>query len=62
MTEIVALLQTIGPVVSPTVLKQMSHVIYGALITNGRLTRLEIWRWTERGGSYRTIQRWYHGK
>ena len=62
MTEIVALLQTIAPVVSPTVLKQMSHVIYGVLITNGRLTMLEISRWTERGGSYRTIQRWYQGK
>ena len=62
MTEIVALLQTIAPIVSPTVLKQMSHVIYGVLITNGRLTMLEISRWTEQGGSYRTIQRWYHSK
>src|SRR5512139_3897819 len=62
MTEIVALLQTIAPVISPTVLKQMSHVIHGVLITNGRLTMLEISRWTEQGGSYRTIQRWYHSK
>ena len=60
MPEIVALLQTIAPVVSPTTLKQMSHVIYGMLISNGRMTMLEISRWTERGGSYRTIQRWYH--
>jgi hypothetical protein len=62
MTEIVALLQSLAPVVAPTVLKQMSQVIYGLLITNGRLTMLEISRWTERGGSYRTIQRWYHSK
>jgi hypothetical protein len=62
MTEIVALLQTIAPVISPTVLKQMSHVIHGVLVTNGRLTMLEISRWTEQGGSYRTIQRWYHSK
>src|SRR3970040_1229249 len=60
MTEILALLQNIAPVVSPTVLQQMSHVIYGMLITNGRITMLEISRWTEAGGSYRTIQRWYH--
>lgn len=62
MPEIVALLQTIAPVVSATVLKQMSQVIYGLLISNGRITMLEISRWTERGGSYRTIQRWYHTK
>lgn len=60
MTEIVALLQVIAPVVSATVLRQMSHVIDGMLITNGRMTMMEISRWTEVGGSYRTIQRWYH--
>jgi putative transposase len=60
MPEIVALLQTIAPVVSRTTLKQMSHVIYGMLVSHGRMTMLEISRWTERGGSYRTIQRWYH--
>ena len=60
MPEIVALLQSIAPVVSPTVLQQMSQVIYGMLISNGRITMLEISRWTEGGGSYRTIQRWYH--
>jgi putative transposase len=62
MPEIVALLQTIAPVVSATVLKQMSQVIYGLLISNGRITMLEVSRWTERGGSYRTIQRWYHSQ
>jgi len=60
MSEILALLQSIAPVVAPTVLKQMSRVIYGLLISNGRITMLEISRWTEAGGSYRTIQRWYH--
>jgi hypothetical protein len=62
MPEIVALLQNIAPVVCPMVLKQMSHVIYGLLISTGRITMLEISRWTEGGGSYRTIQRWYHSK
>ena len=62
MPEIVALLQSLAPIVSSTVLKQMSQVIYGLLISNGRITMLEISRWTERGGSYRTIQRWYHSK
>jgi len=60
MTEILALLQSIAPVISATVLQQLSHVLYGMLITQGRITMLEISRWTETGGSYRTIQRLYH--
>ena len=60
MTEILALLQSIAPVVPATVLQQMCHVIYGMLISNGRITMLELSRWTEKGGSYRTIQRLYH--
>ena len=62
MTDILALLQNIAPVISTTILQQMSHVIYGMLVTNGRITMLEISRWTEAGGSYRTLQRWYHSK
>lgn len=60
MTEIVALLQSIAPVISSTTLRQLSQVIYGMLISNGRMTMLELSRWTEKGGSYRTIQRLYH--
>lgn len=60
MPEIVALLQAIAPLVSKTTLRQMGHVIYGLLVTPRRVTMLEISRWTEDGGSYRTIQRWYH--
>ncbi len=62
MPEIVALLQSIAAVVSPTVLNQMSQVIYGLLISSGRITMLEISRWSEGGGSYRTVQRWYHSR
>ena len=60
MTEILALLQNIAPVVAATILQQLSQVIYGMLISHGRITMLEISRWTETGGSYRTIQRLYH--
>lgn len=60
MTEILALLQSIAPVVSATTLQQLSRVIYGMLISNGRITMKELSRWTEKGGSYRTIQRLYH--
>lgn len=60
MTEILALLQNIASVVTATNLKHMSQVIYGMLISNGRITMLEISRWTETGGRYRSIQRLYH--
>jgi putative transposase len=43
-----------------TTLRQMGHVIYGMLVTTRRATMLEISRWTESGGSYRSLQRWYH--
>ena len=38
----------------------MSQVIFGMLATSGRITMLGISRWTEEGGSCRTIQRLYH--
>ncbi len=60
MSEILALLQVIAPLVSKTTVRQMGHVIYGLLISTRRITMLEISRWTETGGSYRTLQRWYH--
>jgi putative transposase len=60
MTEILALLQSLTSIISLTQMRQMSRVLHGMLISNGRLTMLEISRWTEAGGSYRTIQRLYH--
>ena len=59
MTEILALLQTIAPLISKTTLRQMSQVIFGMLAASGRITMLGLSRWTEKGGSYRTIQRFY---
>jgi hypothetical protein len=62
MTEILALLQTIAPQLSKTTLRQMSQVIFGMLVSSGRITMLGLSRWTEKGGSYRTIQRFYSSK
>lgn len=59
MTEILALLQTIAPLISKTTLRQMSQIIFGMLASSGRITMLGLARWTEKGGSYRTIQRFY---
>jgi hypothetical protein len=60
MTEIVALLQAIAPLLSKKTVRQMSQVMYGILVASGRITMLGLSRWTETGGSYRTVQRWYH--
>jgi hypothetical protein len=38
----------------------MKPIIVALLCIPNRVTMLSIARWTERGGSYRTIQRWYH--
>jgi putative transposase len=60
MPEILALLQNIAPLLDKTTLRQMNQVIFGMLAASGRITMLGISRWTEKGGSYRTIQRLYH--
>jgi hypothetical protein len=60
MPEILALLQTIAPLLEKTTLRQMSQVIFGMLAASGRVTMLGLSRWTEKGGSYRTLQRVYH--
>lgn len=53
-------LQAIAPLISKTTLRQMGRIIFGILAMTGRITMLGISRWTEVGGSYRTIQRFYH--
>jgi len=60
MTEILALLQSIAPLLAKRTLRQLSQVVYAMLVTSGRITMLGLSRWTEKGGSYRTIQRLYY--
>ena len=62
MPEIVALLQAIAPLLSKTTFRQISQVIFGMLVASGRITMLGLSRWTEKGGSYRTLQRFYHSE
>lgn len=59
MPEILALLQHIAPLVEKTTFRRMSHVLFGLLVASGRITMLGLSRWTEKGGSYRTLQRFY---
>jgi hypothetical protein len=60
MNDIVALLHCLTPYLSKTTMRQMKQIVFAVLCIPDRVTMLSIARWTERGGSYRTVQRWYH--
>ena len=57
--DIVALLQCLQSYVPATTLRQCSRVVRGLLVMTGRITRLGMSRWAGKGGSYRTIQRFF---
>jgi len=60
--NILALLATLSPILSKTDIHRMRWVIQGMLSMTGRVTMLGISRWTGKGGSYRTIQRFFKTK
>jgi len=63
MTEILALLQIINQsVLDTTTRRRLAIIILAMLAMAGRVTMRGISRWTEDGGSYRTIQRFFNTK
>lgn len=58
MSEIIALTHCLVSTLSPTTLRQLRHMVAAMLCMSGRVTTLGLSRWTERGGSCRTLQRW----
>jgi hypothetical protein len=60
MIDILALLQSLSPCLDKTTIRQFSLIIPALLAMTGRVTMLGISRWTEKGGSYRTVQRFFH--
>lgn len=60
MIDIVALLHCTSPYLTDTTIRQLSRVILAILMMTGRVTMLGISRWTDKGGSYRTIQRLFN--
>jgi putative transposase len=56
---ILPLLQHLNPILAKTTRRQMSLIIYALLAMTGRITMLGISRWTGKGGSYRTVQRFF---
>lgn len=59
MSEIIPLLICLQPILPRTNLRQLHHVVFAMLCNPSQATMLGLSRWTEKGGSYRTIQRLY---
>ena len=58
--DIIIVLQCLSQCLDKTTLRQLSCIVPAILAMTGRVTMLGISRWTEGGGSYRTIQRFYN--
>jgi len=57
--NIVALFRCLQPHVTATTLRQLSRIALALLVMPGRITMLGMSRWAGKGGSYRTVQRWF---
>jgi len=62
MIEISALLACLSVCVDKTTINQLSVIVSAIIAMTGRVTMLGISRWTVKGGSYRTIQRFFSSK
>ena len=60
MYDIVSLFSVLYPHLSKTTLRQFSGMVFGLLLMTGRVSMLNISRWTSAGGSYRTLQRFFN--
>ncbi len=60
MQVIIALFAVFAPHISATTGRQLSCVVLAVLAMTGRVTMLNISRWTSKGGSYRTLQRFFN--
>ena len=59
MGDIVALFQCLHPHVTATTARPCSRIAWAMLVMTGRVTMLGISRWAGKGGSYRTVQRFF---
>ena len=60
MPDIMVLLACLSQCVAPTPLRQLGRVIEAMLSMSGRVTMRGLSRWAGKGGSYRTIQRFFN--
>jgi hypothetical protein len=57
--DILALLQCLHPVLTPTTLRHLTRIVPALLSMTGRVTMAGIARWGDDGTSYRTVQRFF---
>ena len=60
MDALLSLVQCLHPAVTMTTVRQLSRIVLAMLAMTGRVTMLGLARWAGTGGSYRTIQRFFH--
>jgi putative transposase len=60
MPDIMVLLACLSQCIEPTPLRQLGRVIEAMLSMSGRVTMRGLSRWSGKGGSYRTIQRFFN--
>ncbi|MCI5163281.1 MAG: transposase [Candidatus Electrothrix sp. AX5] len=60
--DIFSILYCLSPCLDRTTLRQLAIIVSAILSMPDRVTMLGISRWTEKGGSYRTIQRFFKTK
>ena len=59
MTDVNILLTCLQPLLTRSTYRPLQLISEALLMMTGRITMLGISRWTEKGGSYRTLQRFF---
>ncbi len=62
MLDIIAITACFARIVTKTELKQLRQIVLAMVCMTGRVTMVGLSRWTNKGCSYRTIQRWFMSK
>lgn len=57
--DILSLLACFQTLTTATTIRRLNLISQAILSMSGRVTQLSISRWTEKGGSYRTVQRFF---
>jgi putative transposase len=60
MPDILPIVLALSPELSRTTCRRLYRILLAMLSMTGRITQLGISRWTDKGGSYRTVHRFFH--
>ena len=60
MLDILPIVLALSPELSTTTCRRLHRIVLAMLSMTGRITQLGISRWTDKGGSYRTVHRFFH--